>query len=459
MLSQDEGAKDSAPVHHEKVLLVHLEPPEIERIDELLSHLDVPMESVILSGIEELGRVAQMGEALLTVFRVDGQRKRPDHDVRLLKRSLPRSIPLLLLIPPGLASKVKQYLRAGGDEFWILPLDSTAFPARFYVLLQWAQSAREEKAGKSWAERAEKWGLRGLRRKIREVGKLVVSRIFHACSDEVPMESTGPLGGKWTEVMRLGGGSFGDVWLVKQKGTEKPAVAKIPHTPKLNLKFMREAAILRHFLGHPNVIRLLDVIQAEGKAVLIQEYVEGRTLQELLEEGLSAARKEKAFLQLLNVVSHAHGHSIMHRDIKPENIIITGSGTLKLLDFGAAKDLSRQSISRTVIGSRPYMAPEQIMGESRLASDVWALGVLLYALATGLLPFYSDNEKELMDSILEQAPEPPRNLEPDLPEGLEEIILKCLERDWTSRYENAGELTEALLERFPHFGTGKVLPQ
>jgi serine/threonine protein kinase len=148
----------------------------------------------------------------------------------------------------------------------------------------------------------------------------------------------------------------------------------------------------------------------------------------------------------------------MHRDIKPENIIITPSGSVKLLDFGTGKDLTRRSISNTMIGSRPYMAPEQIMGKSRIAGDVWALGVILYALATECLPFYDDNEKQLMDIILEQNPEKPRNIAPQLPEELEEIILKCLEKDWTKRYRDASELQTELLRTFPDFGEGEVLP-
>jgi len=148
----------------------------------------------------------------------------------------------------------------------------------------------------------------------------------------------------------------------------------------------------------------------------------------------------------------------MHRDIKPENIIITPTGDLKLLDFGTSKDLSRGSISSTVIGSRPYMAPEQIMGKSRIASDVWALGVVLYSLATEFLPFYDENEKQLMDYILETEPDSPRELEPDLPEEVEIIILKCLRKEWSERYPDAFELRQDLLEKFPDFGTGAALP-
>jgi serine/threonine protein kinase len=168
--------------------------------------------------------------------------------------------------------------------------------------------------------------------------------------------------------------------------------------------------------------------------------------------------KEKAFSELLDILAYAHEKRIMHRDIKPENIIITSSGTSKLLDFGTGKDLTLRTTSSTVVGSRPYMAPEQIAGKSSIASDVWALGVLLYALATGLLPFYDENQKKLMDMILECDPEPPRDLEPELPEELEEIILKCLRKDPDLRFRDAGELKRILLEHFPHFGNGATLP-
>jgi serine/threonine protein kinase len=104
------------------------------------------------------------------------------------------------------------------------------------------------------------------------------------------------------------------------------------------------------------------------------------------------------------------------------------------------------------------MAPEQIMGKSRLASDVWALGVILYALATDSLPFFDENEKQLMDMILETEPEPPRNLEPDLPEQLETIIMTCLQKEVTKRYRDAVELRKDLRETFPEFGMGGTLP-
>ena len=274
-------------------------------------------------------------------------------------------------------------------------------------------------------------------------------------------ECSALIGGTWEKIRRLGFGSFGEVWLVRSKleeTSEHLAVAKIPHDSKMNTKFLREATILRRLAGHENSVQLKELVKESGLVVLIQEYVEGQNLQVHFEQGMDGSTKESAFLQLLAVMAFAHHHKIMHRDIKPENIILTPSGRIKLLDFGTAKDLTRRSVSNTVIGSRPYMAPEQILGKSRLASDVWALGVILYALATECLPFFDENEKQLMDMILEVEPERPSQLEPDLPEDLERIILRCLEKDLAKRYPDAMALREHLTGVMPGFGSGGVLP-
>jgi len=272
-------------------------------------------------------------------------------------------------------------------------------------------------------------------------------------------ELTPLIANKWKKIRRLGFGSQAEIWLVKEERGDALSAAKIPHSRQMNTNFIRVAAILKRLASHPNAVQLKEVVKEDGKVILIQEYVEGSTLQELLNEGMDSVTKEKVFLELLDVVACAHEQNIMHRDIKPENVIITPSGVSKLLDFGAGKDLARGSTSATSIGTRPYMAPEQIMGESRLASDVWSLGVLLYLFSTGLLPFNDDNPKTLMDLIIECNPESPRNLEPELPLQLESIILKCLQKDQNQRYRNALILRSELLRIFPHFGAGKVLPQ
>jgi PAS domain S-box-containing protein len=269
------------------------------------------------------------------------------------------------------------------------------------------------------------------------------------------MKMTELIGERYEKVERLGLGSFGEVWKVRdieREGRPPFYVAKIPRSKKLNNQFRKEARICQKLASHPNAVKLIDVVEERGRVILVQEFVGGRSLKQFMESSLDEAQKESIVIQLVDIVAYAHEQRIMHRDIKPENILIKRDGLVKLLDYGVAKELMDQDISSTMVGSRPFMAPEQIMGESQIASDVWALGVIIYAVYTEYLPFYHDNEKVLMDIILSVEPEPPRQIEPEIPLELEQIILKCLTKNIKERFADAGELKAALLEKFPHFG-------
>jgi DNA-binding response OmpR family regulator/predicted Ser/Thr protein kinase len=270
------------------------------------------------------------------------------------------------------------------------------------------------------------------------------------------LQMTPLLGGRYEKIKKLGQGNFGEVWQVMDTealGQERRYVAKIPFLKSANAKFRKEAAICQKLDPHPGVARLIDTLEDDGKLIIIQEYVEGRTLGDMLDQELPRPLVERIILQLIEVVAHAHKHRIMHRDIKPNNIIIQPNGNLKLLDFGVAKMLGEKEISATMVGSRPFMAPEQIMGQSERRSDIWAIGVLMYLLYTGELPFYSEVEKLLIDQILEQEPVPPREENPEIPAALEAIILKCLKKNLEERYPSAVALRNDLLRRFPHYGT------
>lgn len=270
------------------------------------------------------------------------------------------------------------------------------------------------------------------------------------------LQLTPLLGGRYEKVRKLGQGSFGEVWLVLDTetiGPQRQYVAKIPFLKAANPKFRKEADICQKLAPHPGVVGLVATLEEEGRFILIQEYIEGQTLADMLGEELPRPLVERLILQLIEVVAHAHQNRIIHRDIKPNNIIINPNGTLKLLDFGAAKILKDQDISATVVGSRPFMAPEQIMGKSERRSDIWAIGVLMYLLYTGELPFYREVEKLLIDMILEQEPVPPRQENPKIPPALETIILKCLKKKVEERYPQATALRADLLRHFPHYGT------
>ncbi len=285
----------------------------------------------------------------------------------------------------------------------------------------------------------------------------LVEHVFPSARDYLALLQMTPLlGGRYEKVKKLGQGNFGEVWLVVDTEATGPArsyVAKIPFLKAANVKFRKEAAICQKLAPHPGVVRIIETLEDNGRLVLIQEYVAGKTLGDLLDQELPRPLVERVILQLIDVAAHAHKNRIMHRDIKPANIIIQPDGTLKLLDFGVAKILGEKDISGTMVGSRPFMAPEQIMGKSERRSDIWAIGVLMYLLYTGELPFYREVEKLLIDQILEQEPEPPRELNPDIPPALEAVILKCLKKNLEERYPSALALRNDLLRQFPHYGT------
>ena len=291
---------------------------------------------------------------------------------------------------------------------------------------------------------------------LKKALKTLVENFMPSARDYLALLSMTPLlGGRYEKVKKLGQGSFGEVWLVldtETMGPERRYVAKIPFVKTANPKFRQEAAICQQLAPHPGVVDVVDIIEDDGRVVLIQEYVEGQNLGDMLGEELPFPLVENIILQLIEVVAHAHANRIMHRDIKPTNIIIQSDGTLKLLDYGAAKLLKDKDISATMVGSRPFMAPEQLMGESERRSDIWAIGVIMYLLYTGDLPFYSDVEKYLIDQILEKEPVPPREHNPEISPELEAIILKCLKKKVGERYENALALKADLLCHFPNYG-------
>ena len=264
---------------------------------------------------------------------------------------------------------------------------------------------------------------------------------------------------RYEKVERLGIGSFGEVWKVKDVKKDPPEifVAKIPLHKNLNAKFEKEARILRHLAGHEGVPRIFEMIDVMNKKALIQEFIVGKTLYEVIERDIEEKEVESVVIQLTDVVAHAHDLSIVHRDIKPGNIMVRPNGAITLLDFGAAKELKEKEMSATVTGSRPYMAPEQIMGKSQRSSDVWAIGVVMYVLYTGMFPFYHEVEKVLMDIILRIPPSPPTKFNKALHQEVERIILKCLVKEPECRYPNARALKEDLVTSVPGYGK-TILP-
>ncbi len=199
-------------------------------------------------------------------------------------------------------------------------------------------------------------------------------------------------------------------------------------------------------LNHPNIVSLYDAGESDGDAYLIMELVEGRSLHESPPESLEGliAITRKVCLAL----DHAHSHGIVHRDLKPENILLGGDGRVKLLDFGLARPIAtRLSADGGISGTVFYLAPEQAMGKApRAQADLYSLGVILYELSTGRLPFTADDPLAVVTQHLYAPVVPPRTLRPDLPPALERLILRLLAKDPGGRPAQALEVERALAE-------------
>ena len=254
---------------------------------------------------------------------------------------------------------------------------------------------------------------------------------------------------------KLGAGGMGEVYRAHDERLERDVALKVLPAGTLadetaRKRFRKEALALSK-LNHPNIATIYDFDTQDGVDFLVMEYVEGTTLAEKL-AGRALPEKEVARLgtQMAAALEEAHEQGVIHRDLKPGNVMVTPKGQAKVLDFGLAKLV--RPVSETAVtgsltetpaaaGTFPYMAPEQLRGETVDArTDLHALGVLLYEMATGQRPFPEARGPRLIDAILNTAPVPPSRFQPRLSTELERIILKCLEKDPENRYQSAQEI-------------------
>jgi len=394
------------------------------------------------------------------IYTVDPDHPRQTRVIQLIRDFVGTLVPFLILVPKSHLGEIKKYLNAGADDFIELPINENRFSISFLILLEMGQalgqaaprqnSLKPEIATSGDTTTRDGWE--------RIVDYFQGGLSFFSPKSLLKMAKTEHISDRWQQIRRLGGGGFGTVWLVKEYGTNRLAVAKTPHSPVMNIGVLRSAAILKRLVHYPNIVQLIEVVKESGKFILVQEYVEGPTLQTLLEQGLSPSDKENYFLQLVSVVSYAHKHKILHRDIKPENIIVNKNGRIKLLDFGIARDLSWQSGDTSSAGTVNYMPPEQFEGKSCIASDVWAIGVIFYIFATNAAPYDQLNNHYPADIETTMESRAPRLINPHLDKGLERIIMRCLQKDLDKRYADVTELEADLLETFPQFGRGMLLP-
>ncbi len=213
-------------------------------------------------------------------------------------------------------------------------------------------------------------------------------------------------------------------------------------------RFLREAQAAGN-LSHPNIVTVYDVAEENGKYYIAMEYLEGKTLRELLELGPFPLEKAfKIMEQLCDALNYAHQKGVIHRDLKPDNLFLLPDGRLKVTDFGIARILSDPTMTKTgaVIGSPGYMSPEQVRGEKiSRSSDIFSVGVILYEILTGKNPFEAESVTTMIYKILNEEPPLVNFLKPEVPVKVGEVIKKAMSKNPQDRFSSTDELKKELL--------------
>lgn len=253
----------------------------------------------------------------------------------------------------------------------------------------------------------------------------------------------------------VGRGGMGIVYRARDRETNDVVALKmlkpeIAAEPRVVERFKQELRLARK-VTHKNVCRTHELLRFDDTVVIAMEYVEGESLREVLKRpgGVRLRRALEWTAQICEALAEAHAHGVVHRDLKPENILIDRSGQVKVMDFGIARSLEAGATTTgSIVGTPAYMAPEQAEGKPvDHRADIYALGLILFEMFTGQLAFRAETPTALAFKHVHEAPAVPRELEPTLPDYIEQAILKCLEKEPAGRFQSARELEAALTEK------------
>ncbi|MDZ5474388.1 Stk1 family PASTA domain-containing Ser/Thr kinase [Bacillus sp. 31A1R] len=261
------------------------------------------------------------------------------------------------------------------------------------------------------------------------------------------------LSGRYKILEMIGGGGMANVYLAHDMILDRDVAVKV-----LRLDFANDEEFIRRFhreaqsatsLAHPNIVNIFDVGEEDSIYYIVMEYVAGQTLKQYIQQHPSIQVEEVIDImqQLTSAISHAHQNHIIHRDIKPHNILIDGNGNVKITDFGIAMALSATSITQTnsVLGSVHYLSPEQARGGmANRKSDIYSLGIVMFELLTGRLPFSGESAVSIALKHLQSETPSLRRWNPSIPQSVENIVLKATAKDPFHRYNSVDEMEEDL---------------
>jgi serine/threonine protein kinase len=265
--------------------------------------------------------------------------------------------------------------------------------------------------------------------------------------------------GKYEIIKEIGKGATSQVYLAKDAFADRQVAIKLVRADALGDKelgkryhklFLTEASLAGK-LSHPHIVSILDAVSDEQGSYLVMEYVEGGTLEPHTQPAglLSIGDVVEIIFKCCKALDYAHRHGIIHRDIKPANILLTGGTDIKISDFGAALTITSETTQVSGIGSPAYMSPEQLQ-EMTLnhQSDIFSLGVVMYQLLAGALPFKATNNYSMVYQIINVDPPPPSVLRPEIPVAVDQIVKHALEKDLTRRFLTWEDFADALANTF-----------